>query len=185
MCNGTLTLETCENGLLFDGEGGVHNYCKYYWNTNCGDRVYELVPTNLSPYCEFAFGQFPVSSGCDIYFYRCAYGESEEVPCEKGQAYDAKNYVCNWPDLLLDVGCNPEKVVGFKCPDVSALPPNSLTRQFLPYPRYPVPGDCGRFVTCVYDYPRLMNCGYEGVFNEETLACDDPKNVPQCAKYYN
>ena len=67
-----------------------------------------VVPTNLSPYCEFAFGQFPVSSGCDIYFYRCAYGESEEVPCEKGQAYDAKNYVCNWPDLLLDVGCNPE-----------------------------------------------------------------------------
>jgi len=122
-----------------------------------------VVPTNLSPYCEFAFGQFPVSSGCDIYFYRCAYGESEEVPCEKGQAYDAKNYVCNWPDLLLDVGCNPEsnlnwnffflnqdsikkthfsashlvEVVGFKCPDVSALPPNSLTRQFLPYPRYP------------------------------------------------
>jgi hypothetical protein len=45
--NGTLTLETCENGLLFDGEGGVHNYCKYYWNTNCGDRVYERQFENI------------------------------------------------------------------------------------------------------------------------------------------
>lgn len=29
--NGTLTLETCENGLLFDGKGGVHNHCNYNW----------------------------------------------------------------------------------------------------------------------------------------------------------
>lgn len=39
--NGTLTLETCENGLLFDGEGGVHNYCKYYWDAKCEGRVFE------------------------------------------------------------------------------------------------------------------------------------------------
>lgn len=42
-----------------------------------------------------------------------------------------------------------------------------------------VPGDCGRLVTCVYDYPRLMGCGYGSVFNENTLSCDDPENVPQ------
>ena len=39
--NGTLTLETCENGLLFDGAGSVHNFCNYHWATNCGERVFE------------------------------------------------------------------------------------------------------------------------------------------------
>ena len=39
--NGTLTLETCENGLLFDGKGGVHNHCNYNWAVECGERVYD------------------------------------------------------------------------------------------------------------------------------------------------
>lgn len=39
--NGTLTLETCSNGLLFDGKGSVHEYCNYYWAADCGERVYE------------------------------------------------------------------------------------------------------------------------------------------------
>ena len=70
------------------------------------------------------------------------------------------------------------EVVGFRCPDLASIPVNSLTRQFLPYPRYPVPGDCARLVTCVDYYPRLLNCGYGSVFNEYTLSCDDPENVP-------
>lgn len=36
--NGTLTEEYCENGLLFDGKGAVHNYCNYYWAVDCGER---------------------------------------------------------------------------------------------------------------------------------------------------
>ena len=39
--NGTLTLETCENGLLFDGKGGVHNHCNYYWAVDCEGRVHD------------------------------------------------------------------------------------------------------------------------------------------------
>jgi hypothetical protein len=39
--NGTLTLETCENGLLFDGRGGVHNHCNYHWAVNCDKRINE------------------------------------------------------------------------------------------------------------------------------------------------
>lgn len=186
--NGTLTLETCENGLLYDGYGAVHHHCNYYWGVNCGERVSELIPDPArypESVCEYAFGLFKVSKGCDIYYYRCAYGEAEEVPCEKGLAYDERTHTCNWPDLMIEeYGCDPEKVVGFRCPDVSSLPANSLTRQFLPYPRYPVPGDCARLVTCVNDYPRLMNCGYGSVFNENTLSCDDPENVPSCANYY-
>lgn len=36
--NGTLTYEYCENGLLFDGHGAVHNHCNYNWAVKCGDR---------------------------------------------------------------------------------------------------------------------------------------------------
>jgi len=188
--NGTLTLETCSNGLLFDGKGSVHEYCNYYWAADCGERVYELEPEPgrySSPYCEYAFGLFKASPGCDLYFYRCAFGEAEEVACDKGLAYDDRTHSCNWPDLLLDVGCEPEKVVGFRCPDVSSLPANSLSRQFAPFPRYPMPGPdaCASLVTCVNDYPRIINCGYGSVFNENTLGCDDPDNVPKCADYWD
>ena len=32
----TQTLETCENGLVFDGHGSVYNYCNYNWAVDCG-----------------------------------------------------------------------------------------------------------------------------------------------------
>ena len=40
--NGTLTLETCGNGLLYDearGQAGAaHNHCSYNWEADCGQR---------------------------------------------------------------------------------------------------------------------------------------------------
>ena len=41
--NGTLSLETCENGLIFTGKGGVHNHCAYNWNheVDCDKRHYD------------------------------------------------------------------------------------------------------------------------------------------------
>ncbi len=36
MFKGTQTLETCENGLVFDGHGSVYNYCNYNWAVDCG-----------------------------------------------------------------------------------------------------------------------------------------------------
>lgn len=75
--------------------------------------------------CEYAFGLFKVSKGCDIYYYRCAYGEAEEVPCEKGLAYDERTHTCNWPDLMIEeYGCDPES----KCFVI-------LTRSFWNSPR--------------------------------------------------
>ena len=62
--------------------------------------------------CEYSFGLFkPTASECDIFYYRCAYGEAEEVACEKGLAYDDRSHSCNWPDLLLDIGCEPESIL--------------------------------------------------------------------------
>ena len=46
--NGTMSLETCENGLLFDQEmaltDGIHNYCVYNWRVECGDRLADNTP---------------------------------------------------------------------------------------------------------------------------------------------
>lgn len=42
--NGTLTLETCENGLIFNGKGGAaHNHCNYNWHyeTDCAGKKYD------------------------------------------------------------------------------------------------------------------------------------------------
>lgn len=36
--NGSLSIEQCENGLLYDGKGNVHNHCNYYWDVDCGPR---------------------------------------------------------------------------------------------------------------------------------------------------
>lgn len=36
--NGSLSIEQCENGLLYDGKGNVHEHCNYHWDVDCGQR---------------------------------------------------------------------------------------------------------------------------------------------------
>jgi len=162
--NGTLTLETCENGLLFDGTGGVHNFCNYNWRANCEGRVHEQVPIARGP-CEYAFGIF-AGGPCEQYYTKCEYGEPIDEPCTPGLAYDGENRVCNWPDLI--EYCVPEEVVGFRCP--SQLNPSDLASRFL-NPRFAVPGDISRYYFCVNGQPRLGHCGDLTAFDESVLAC--------------
>lgn len=72
-------------------------------------------------------------------------------------------------------------VVGFKCP--TKVPSNSAAAKFWPYPRFAVPGDCGRLITCVNGFPRLIACGEGKVFDDSTLTCEEPELVPQCANH--
>lgn len=104
--NGTLTLETCENGLLFDGKGAVHNHCNYNWAVECGNRVHDQQPIN-APACEYAFGIYPDSNECSTSYLKCEYAEPIPFPCDKGLVYDDRIHGCNWPDQLLEL-CNPE-----------------------------------------------------------------------------
>jgi hypothetical protein len=70
------------------------------------------------------------------------------------------------------------------CDDAIVLYRTILIDLFLiSFARLPVPNDCGRLVTCVNDYPRLISCGYGSAFNEDTLTCDDAENVPQWCVY--
>lgn len=70
-------------------------------------------------------------------------------------------------------------VVGFKCP--TKVPSNSAAAKFWPYPRFAVPGDCHRLITCVNGYPRLITCGEGKVLDESSLTCEEPELVPHCA----
>jgi len=178
--NGTLTLETCENGLLCDGKGAVHNHCNYNWGVDCGKRFNEIAPIS-TPGCLYQFGIYSKTTGCDTSYIKCAYGVPYESPCTPGLVYDDKSHSCIWADELLD-RCDPEHVVGFRCPD--KVEPDTIAYKFWPYPRFTIPGECGRLITCVNGYPRLITCGDGKVVDEYSLTCDDPINVPKCANYY-
>lgn len=106
-----MTLEQCENGLLFDGKGNVHNHCNYNWAVDCGARKHDQVPFS-TPGCEFAFGIYPDSDQCSTSFLKCEYGTPHETPCEPGLVYDERIHGCNWPDQLLEL-CNPEGTIQF------------------------------------------------------------------------
>merc|ERR1712242_686638 len=166
--NGTLYEEVCENGLVFDGHGAVHNHCNYNWAVDCGKRVYDDTPIS-SPGCLYQFGIYPVGEGCQTTFFKCAAGVAYETPCYKGLAYaDAQT----------------ESVVGFKCPAPHELPPNAVARRFLPYPRFPKPGDETAYIVCVEDSPRIHYCGDNSVFDSQTLTCiyyEDKHLQPQFA----
>ncbi|XP_003705809.1 cuticular protein analogous to peritrophins 3-D [Megachile rotundata] len=175
--NGTLTLEYCENGLLFDGHGSVYQHCNYYWAVNCGDRKADLTP-HSTPGCEFQFGLYPISDSCSTTYIKCVHGHPEETHCDAGLVYEPKSHTCVWPDQLLPY-CNPEEIVGFKCPHKA--PSHGAAAKFWPYPRFPVPGDCGRLITCVDGHPRLLTCGEDKLFDSVSLSCMDRDELPHCA----
>lgn len=169
--NGTLSLETCEHGLLFDGKGGVHNFCNYYWGVHCGDRVSDLEPYLDNAPCIYSYGIFPTAKGCDVDFLKCEAGVPYTTPCESGLGYDERIHGCNWPDLV--PGCDAEQIVGFKCP--TSLPSNSPSLKFWPFPRFTIQGDSKALVTCVNNLPRLIKCGEDTVVNPYSLTCEAPE----------
>merc|ERR1719228_3135191 len=137
--NGTLTEEVCENGLVYDGHGSVHNHCNYNWAVDCGKRVYDDTPIS-SPGCLYQYGIYPVGEGCQTTF--------------------------------------------FKCPAAHELPPNAVARRFLPFPRFPKPGDETAYIVCVNNNPRIHYCGDNSVFDPQTLSClyyEDKQLQPQFA----
>ena len=82
--NGTMSLETCENGLLFDQEmaltDAIHHYCVYHWKVECGTRLADLQSVS-SPGCPFRFGLFAggEAGGCQSDYVKCEHGEPTQV----------------------------------------------------------------------------------------------------------
>jgi len=171
--NGTLTLETCGNGLLFNEDtahaGSIYNHCSYNWQTNCHDRKNDSTPISSSG-CPYQFGIFSVGDGCFSSYTKCAHGKSEEVYCQLGLAYDDQIHNCNYPDLLIkSAGCDPEAAFGFSCPLEFELTP--LERRFWPFPRFAFTKDPMLYILCVNDLPRLRSCGNDHIFSTTELTC--------------
>merc|ERR1711990_217775 len=116
----------------------------------CGKRVYDDTPIS-SPGCLYQFGIYPVGEGCQTTFFKCAAGVAYETPCYKGLAYNPEIHVCDYPDSVPYCEKQSEGVVGFKCPQAHELPPNAVARRFLPFPRFPMPGDESAYIVCVAD----------------------------------
>uniref|UniRef100_T1J190 Chitin-binding type-2 domain-containing protein n=1 Tax=Strigamia maritima TaxID=126957 RepID=T1J190_STRMM len=188
--NGSLTLETCPNGLLFDGLGAVAHFCTYNWQVDCGDRK-DFAPPVRTEFCPWLYGIFPITSSCNTQFHKCAEGEAYVTDCEPGLAYDDRTHSCNWPDLLDD--CDGTAVTGFQCPSK----PTGLSARFYPHPRYPHPAlaqqtdvcqsksntayhetHCDKYYACVDGITELIDCPnglvYIGRGNGLTQHCDYP-----------
>jgi len=174
--NGTLTLETCGNGLLFNEataiSGAADNHCSYIWQSECGNRPNDTTPIS-TPGCEYQFGIFPSGDGCFASYTKCGNGVPREVYCQLGLAYDHRIHTCNWPDLLVEsAGCDPSAALGdFRCPSDAELSP--LAKRFFPFPRFPVPKDPQLYIICVNGMPRLNSCGEGSLFSEASLGCEE------------
>ena len=170
--NGTLTYEECENGLLFDSRfalaGSAHNHCTYNWQADCGLRRADETAIS-TPGCDYSFGLFPVGE-CQPTYYKCAFGQPADIPCDIGLVFNPVTRACDWPDQQLDLGCDPSALLGgFTCPPASEL--SDLARRFLPFPRFPVDGQPDLYILCVNDLPRLQACGPGNVFDPSVYGC--------------
>lgn len=59
-----------------------------------------------------------------------------------------------------------------------------IFRNWYDFLRFPVPGDCGRLITCVDGHPRLLTCGDGKLFDSVSLTCLDPEEVPHWFVYF-
>lgn len=173
--NGTATLKTCGNGLVFDDSDTKRENCAYPFSVDCGDRS-DLEPPISTPHCPRLYGIFADPGNCRI-FYSCWNGEASRYECPPGLAYDDDQRVCVWADHV--DRCDQSEVSdGFVCPDPTE------TDQPGHYTRHAHPTDCRKFYVCIEGVARPYGCSLGTVFNVDTLQCDDPENVPGCEKYY-
>lgn len=91
-----------------------------------------LVTPLSSPGCEYQFGIYPDSDSCSQTYIKCVHGDPLQEHCDAGLVYDEKSHTCVWPDQLLPF-CNPEQVIGFKCP--KKVPAHTAAAKFWPFPR--------------------------------------------------
>ena len=61
--------------------------------------------------CEYHFGIFPKTS-CHPNYFKCAANIPVETACDVGLTYDPRIHACNYPDQMLELGCDPEALLG-------------------------------------------------------------------------
>merc|ERR1712212_1308703 len=124
-------------------------------------------------------------SNCREYYW-CINGLATLMKCSPGLHFDEFRGQCHWAHEGFREGCVEKRTVladGFTCPN--NVTQQAITGETFDHARYADDADCRNFYTCNNgNEPMKVGCPDGLVFNDVTLICDDPKNVPGCENYY-
>ena len=127
---------------------------------------------------------------CDR-FYTCENGTAHEMLCSSPLVFDVAIGACTRPEQASDeakkcggkVELKTFDVEGFTCPRKGTIGPQGSLQAT---PIFPHPTDCQFYFTCyISTEPTKFGCQDGKVFDELTLTCKDPADVPVCACWYN
>lgn len=185
---GQYTEKLCPDGLIFDDTLGPRvEQCNYPFIVSCPENKVQQIAQG-SVQCPRQNGRFEHedAGNCQEY-YECVNGISTLRKCHEGLWFDEFSGVCDWASNGFRSGCIKKLEVladGFSCNQ------NQSQSQFgVPdrdHQLYIHPEDCRLYYIC-YDgiKPEASGCPDGTVFNDVTLVCDDPANVPGCEDYYD
>merc|ERR1712212_539232 len=184
---GKVEEKLCSDGLVFDDSLGPRvEQCNYPFIVTCNENAVLQAPQPNGVECPRQNGYFEHEdpSVCHEY-YECTGGLAVKRMCPTGLVFDEFTGTCQWEHEGFRTGCGARVEVladGFRCPNATQVHTNGQT---LDHARYVKPDDCRFFYICKEGrYPAISGCPEGTVFNDLTLNCDDPINVPECENYY-
>ncbi|KAG7168615.1 protein obstructor-E-like [Homarus americanus] len=183
---GAVEEKMCPDGLVFDRTLSPKvEQCNYPFIVSCPEGSSLQPPKPVGIECPRQNGYFEHENPANCAeYYECTGGEFVLRSCATGLVFDEFTGTCQWAHTGIRANCGQVKRVldGFTCPNGTQLHTNG---QVLDHSRYLKEGDCRYFYVCNEGlYPRLVGCPQGTVFNDISLTCDDPSNVPGCENYY-
>jgi len=182
--NGVAKEKLCPDGLVFDyrQEASLER-CEFPFLVPCDGPTQPPKPSGV---CLRQNGLFwhEDATVCDKY-YECTGGVPVPKTCFIGGVFNPDTGVCDWETAGTRTGCvkHRETVNGFTCPEEAQ--PDLVGGPGYYHKLYPDLDDCRYFYTCHNGQNPVRNgCLIGTVFNDKTLTCDSPENVPECANYY-
>lgn len=184
---GAMTEKVCPDGLVFDASLGSRvEQCNYPFIVECPVDATLQPPQPNGIECPRQNGYFEHEDPATCHqYYECVGGVFVKRSCPTGLVFDEFTGTCQWEHTGVRAGCGARVEVledGFRCPNATQVHTNG---QALDHARYIKPDDCRFFYICKEGkYPSVTGCPEGTVFNDLTLNCDDPLNVPGCENYY-
>jgi len=188
---GQATPKYCPDGLVFHDYDPLLEKCDFPFNVDCaGSRRLELQLPQPSLHCPRANGFFAVEDLHDCTsFYQCHNSSATLTTCSDGLIFNEFTGACTWPDEQQKAACyghgsQEQRCLpdGFCCNNSTAQISNGLATL---HPKFPHPTNCRLFYLCINGKePRNSGCPLGTVFNDLTMDCDNPANVPGCEHWY-
>ncbi|XP_042222696.1 protein obstructor-E-like isoform X2 [Homarus americanus] len=182
----------CDDGLVFDifkANVGSADPCESPYVVDCGERLLLQEATYPSKYCPRANGIYadPDPQVC-FRFFTCIQGLSTPTDCITGLHFDETTGLCNWPDSVGRTDCVADKANtctnngAFCCTGEQVINNQGV---LLPHPTFMDAEDCQKFYVCLNGQtPQESSCSLGQVYNDKTMMCDFPENVPDCVGWY-